>query len=55
VAQILYALLLPAISLNQLAPCIEKIAEGKSAANRIFAMIDRVPLIQSKPNAIVPT
>ena len=44
---ILYSLLLPSISLNQLSPCLKKIAEGKAAASRIFAIIDRVPLIRS--------
>lgn len=50
----MYALLIPAISLNQLAPCLQKIAEGRQAAARIFAIIDRVPLIKSKPDAVKP-
>ena len=54
IVKILYSLLLPAISLNQLAPCLEKIAEGMSAANRIFAIIDRAPLIKTTEDAITP-
>jgi ATP-binding cassette, subfamily B (MDR/TAP), member 1 len=50
--KIFYSLLLPAISLNQLTPSLEKIIEGKEAAARIFSVIDRVPRIRSKPGAI---
>jgi ATP-binding cassette, subfamily B (MDR/TAP), member 1 len=45
---------MPAISLNQLSPCLKKIAEGKAAANRIFAIIDRIPLVRSLEMAIRP-
>ena len=41
VVKIFYSLLVPTISLNQLTPCLQKIAEGKAAAARIFAIIDR--------------
>lgn len=54
IAKIMYSLLIPAISLNQLAPCLQKIAEGRQAAARIFEVIDRVPLIYSKPDALKP-
>jgi ATP-binding cassette, subfamily B (MDR/TAP), member 1 len=54
VVKIMCALFLPALSLNQLSPSLQKIAEGKAAAARIFAVIDRVPLIRSKPEAIRP-
>jgi ATP-binding cassette subfamily B (MDR/TAP) protein 1 len=53
IINIFYALFLPAISLNQLTPCLEKIADGKAAASRIFSIIDRVPKIKSRPNATV--
>jgi ATP-binding cassette, subfamily B (MDR/TAP), member 1 len=52
--QIFYALFLPAISLNQLTPSFYKIIDGKKAAERIYSIIDRVPEIRSKENAIVP-
>ena len=48
VLKIIYGLLIPALSLNQLTPSLEKIAEGKQAASRIFAIIDRIPKIRSK-------
>ena len=54
VIKIFYALLLPALSLNQLTPSLEKIAEGISSIGRIYAVIDRVPRIKSKENAIIP-
>lgn len=40
--------------MNQLSPSFQKIAEGRKAAQRIFRIIDRTPLIQSKADAIVP-
>ena len=40
--------------MNQLSPSFQKIAEGRKAARRIFHIIDRTPLIQSKADAIVP-
>ena len=54
VFKIFYSLFIPAFNLNQLTPSLEKIAEGKEAAARIFAIIDRIPKIQSKPNAYKP-
>ncbi len=41
IIKIFYSLLLPAITLNQLTPCIQKISEAKSAAARIFAITNR--------------
>jgi hypothetical protein len=41
VVKILYSLLLPAISLSQLTPCLEKISEEIEAASRIFTVVDR--------------
>jgi hypothetical protein len=52
--KIIYALLLPALSLSQLAPSMQKIAEGKAAAAKIFYIIDREPKIKSKDKAIIP-
>jgi ATP-binding cassette, subfamily B (MDR/TAP), member 1 len=54
IIRILYSLFLPALSLNQLTPSLEKILDGKEAAARIFAVIDRTPLIVSQPNAVKP-
>jgi ATP-binding cassette, subfamily B (MDR/TAP), member 1 len=54
VVKIVYALFLPALSLNQLAPSLQKIAEGRAAASRIFKIVDRQPTIRSKEDAIVP-
>ncbi len=45
---------MPALALNQLSPCLQKIAEGQTAASRIFSVIDRQPLIKSKPDSIIP-
>jgi ATP-binding cassette subfamily B (MDR/TAP) protein 1 len=55
IIKIFYALFLPAISLNQLAPSLQKVVEGMSAATRIFKIIDKVPEIRSKENALIPT
>ena len=54
VIRIFYAMCFPAISLNQITPCTHKVVQGKKAAARIFSIIDRVPLIKSKPDAIIP-
>ena len=48
VLKIIFGLLVPAMSLNQLTPSQEKIAQGKEAAGRLFFVIDRVPKIRSK-------
>ena len=55
VVKIFYALILPALSLSQLTPSLQKIAEGKAAAAKIFHIIDRKPKIRSKDNAVIPT
>jgi hypothetical protein len=34
-------------NLSQLTPAIQKIAEGRSAAARIYKIIDRIPEIKS--------
>jgi ABC-type multidrug transport system fused ATPase/permease subunit len=51
---ILLSLLVPAMSLNQIIVSYQKINEGMAAAGRIFSIIDRVPLIESAPDAICP-
>ena len=43
-----------ALNLSQLSPAIRKIAEGKSAANRIFEIIDRDPLVKNPVNGKAP-
>lgn len=45
---------MPTLTLNQLTPSIEKIAQGLEAMTRISAIVDRQPLISSKPDAIKP-
>lgn len=52
---VFFSLVLPAVSLNQLAPSISVIYEGKLAAGRLFRIIDRVPLISNKTDAIIPS
>ena len=47
-------MLFPSFSLNQLSPNFHKISEGKKAASRIYKIIDRVPLISNKTDAIRP-
>ena len=44
-----------ALNLSQLSPAITKIAEGKAAANRIFEIIDREPLIKKPVDGKKPT
>ena len=41
VIRIFYAICLPAVCLNQFTPCLHKISQGRKAAKRIFAIIDR--------------
>lgn len=54
IVKIFYSLFLPALSINQLSPCLEKIREGKAAAARIFSIIDREPHIKSSINGLKP-
>ena len=51
IVTVFYSLFIPSFSLNQLTPCFQKIAEGMKAAAKIYAVIDRIPLIKSKENA----
>jgi hypothetical protein len=39
---------------TQLTPAVKKIAEGRTAAARIYKIIDRQPNIVSPPNGIRP-
>jgi ABC-type multidrug transport system fused ATPase/permease subunit len=52
---VFFSLVFPAINLNQLAPSISVIYEGKLAAGRLFRIIDREPLISNKTDAIIPS
>jgi ATP-binding cassette subfamily B (MDR/TAP) protein 1 len=51
---IFFCTLMSGFYLSQLSPSMKKIAEGRVAAFRIFAIIDREPLIRSKEGCIVP-
>ena len=44
---VFFSVLMAGFNLTQVTPAIKKISEGRSAANRIFKMIDRKPLISS--------
>ena len=46
-----FSLLMAGFNLTQLGPSLEKIAQGRNAAARIFIILDREPEIQSKPDA----
>jgi hypothetical protein len=54
VLTILFCLILPAINFNQFLPALRTIAHGKIAAGRLFAVIDRQPLVQSGKLRINP-
>lgn len=51
---ILFSLVVPAMSFNQVIISFERLNEGMTAAGRIFSIIDRKPLIESAPDAISP-
>lgn len=51
---VFFSILMAGFNFTQLTPAIQKISEGRVAATRIFKIIDRVPAISSRPNAIVP-
>ena len=40
-------------NLSQFAPTLKKISEGKQAAKRIYAIIDRVPEIRNPEKGII--
>lgn len=49
---VFFSVLMAGFNLTQLTPAFKKIAEGKLAAARIFAILDREPLIKNPPNGI---
>ena len=51
---VFFSILMSGFNLSQLTPSIKKIAEGRVAAERIFTVIDRKPLVRSIPNAFIP-
>lgn len=50
---VFFSILMAGFNLGQLSPAFKKIAEGKIAAAKIFAIIDRKPLIASPENPII--
>lgn len=44
---VFFAIVIVGFNLSQLTPAFKKIAEGRQAAARIFAVIDRDPLIKN--------
>lgn len=55
VLTIFFSILMAGFNLSQLTPALAKIAEGRSAAKRIFSIIDRKPLIQNPDKGIIPS
>lgn len=51
---IFFSILMAGFNFTQLTPAIKKIAEGRTAAARIYKIIDRQPKILSPPNGIRP-
>lgn len=49
---IFFSMIIPAMNLNQLAPSIKVIGQGRYAASRIFKILDRVPEVRSPENPI---
>lgn len=49
---IFFSVVMAGFNLSQLTPAFEKIASGRQAAARIFAIIDREPLIKNPENGI---
>ena len=45
-------MIIPAMNMNQFAPSIKVIGQGRNAAARIFRIIDRVPLVKSPENPV---
>ena len=52
---IFYSIWMAGFNLSQLTPSLKKIVEGKTAASRIYAIIDRQPAVISSPNAVRPS
>jgi ATP-binding cassette subfamily B (MDR/TAP) protein 1 len=51
---IFFSILMAGFNMTQLTPAIKKMSEGRTAAARIFKIIDRQPAIISPPNALKP-
>lgn len=51
---IFFSILMAGFNFTQLTPAIKKMSEGRSAAARIYKIVDRQPLITSPDNAIKP-
>jgi ATP-binding cassette subfamily B (MDR/TAP) protein 1 len=51
---IFFSILMAGFNFTQLTPAVKKISQGRSAAARIFTIIDRQPLIHSPANAVKP-
>lgn len=51
---IFFSILMAGFNMTQLTPAIKKISEGRTAAARIFKIVDRQPTIVSPPNALKP-
>ena len=47
---VFFSVLMAGFNLTQLGPSLEKIAQGKNAAARIFSILDREPEIKSPEN-----
>lgn len=51
---VFFSILMAGFNLSQLTPSLEKIAKGKTAAARIYKIIDREPLIKSPEIGKIP-
>ena len=52
VLTIFFSIIMGGVNLSQISPCLKKFAEGQQAAARIYALIDRKPLIVRKESGI---
>ncbi len=52
---VFFSILMSGFNFSQLTPSLEKIAQGRQAAARIFQIIDREPKIKNSSNAVKPT
>jgi ATP-binding cassette subfamily B (MDR/TAP) protein 1 len=43
---IFFSIIMGGMNLSQLTPCLKKFGEGQAAAARIYAVLDRKPLIR---------
>lgn len=46
---VFFSILMGGFNISQITPCMKKFAEGQQAAAKIFAIVDREPLIQEDP------